>query len=123
MKDATSHALVKGALFYPYEAWCQNQFESPVEIDTSHDKGWWIHLGSFQKVAIQNRRWRILPKSDWLSPAIGGTLFDSSELLTKLTEKFNSDSRAVLLGLFDKNDEEKERGFVVPNDWAPCPAS
>ena len=117
-----SHSFIKGILFYPYEAWRQKIFDTTPQVNKSHLKSWWIHHCHVQNLDPIGNVWRVLPKADWLSPAIGGELFDNAELKERLNDCFRKEFRPVLLGFFDENHEESERGFVVPDDWGPSPA-
>ncbi|MBL4637086.1 MAG: hypothetical protein JKY56_24745, partial [Kofleriaceae bacterium] len=64
----------------------------------------------------------LLPKADWLAPAQSAQAMASTEFQTEIRNYFSTDSRPPLIAAIDDKGQEIARGFIVPNDWGPCPS-
>jgi hypothetical protein len=119
-KAASGHSLVKGYLFHPYQAWQEQAWDTPAQVNPSHGKGWWIHLGEADQAISGPGQWVRLRKEQWLAPALAGPVMSSSELLSWLSKHFESDPRPPMVAALGAHGE-LQRGFVVPDDWEPEP--
>ncbi|HEV7816441.1 MAG TPA: DUF1853 family protein [Janthinobacterium sp.] len=114
---AGAQALVKGWLFYPDGAAPRMD-----GIAAQHNRGFWSTLEQVDKVAGEG--FVIMPRMLWLAPlkAAGGSMevFDRAGLRAALAERFAVQATPVLVALVDENGGwlvERERGFIVPDDW------
>jgi hypothetical protein len=125
---ASAQALVKGWLFF------EEGREWPIEgVSPHHCRGHWRTL-SAQAVAA-GEHFVVMPRLQWLAPlkiAATRPAPDAAQLpptpaplrraalLQTLGEKFAADPSPVLLATVEEEGGwlvEKERGFVVPDDW------
>jgi len=113
----TAQALVKGWLFYP-----MGEARDIDGIAAAHNRGFWSPLGRVADLA--GERYAILPRLLWLAPLktdCGGVeVFDRAGLARELSRRFAAQPAPVLVAVVDECDGwivERERGFIVPDDW------
>ncbi len=116
-----SHALIKGYLFHPFSRWVQGNFPIPPEVNPKHARGFWVHQSEVGELATRHPRWNCIPKNEWLATARGPGSIAASELESWVTRFFSEDKRPPMLVAIDEDGQEVERGFAVPDDWAPSP--
>ncbi len=117
----SSHMVLKGYLFHPLDAWLAKRFTVPKEISSGHANGFWAHVAELEKVVNLWPAWTLLPKADWLAPAQCAQAMPSAAFRTVIHSYFSTNSRPPMIAAIDDNGHEIARGFLVPNDWAPCP--
>lgn len=114
---AYAQALVKGWLFYhgatPSSA-------SPDGVTPAHCRGFWRALQDFTRVS--NGKIVILPRLAWLAPAKlkPEDAMEYEEFHHAAMLHFSTSSTPVLVALLEEKDGwllERDRGFVVPDDW------
>lgn len=112
-----ARALLKGWLFYP-----ANTIPQPASgLSSQHLQAWWSRWGQLNLPTGLN--WRILPRLEWLTPAIildTTCLLNESEFVLHLSEHFAAHQLPVLVaGLVQQNGVwfEQTRGFIVPPNW------
>ena len=117
----SARALLKGWLFYPH-----GQAITPApEVSQQHLSGWWLRWDETQFELKQNLRWKVLPRLEWLTPAMSRNedgLKTETVLRGFLTEHFAMDGGPILiagLAAVGDNWQELTRAFVVPPDWNP----
>ncbi|MEO1766321.1 DUF1853 family protein [Thiobacter aerophilum] len=122
-----AQALVKGWLFFPLDA---SRPRLP-ELSPAAPSGWWLRYGTRElpRPAEGERRWKVLPRLQWLAPALGQegerTLFEGDHLEHVLATHFARARTPLLVarlapvanGLW----REDSRGFVVSPDWPSAP--
>ena len=118
---AESHTLIKGYLFHPFLEWAAGRRLAPACVNREHAHGWWIHLSDLASLGGRGRRWKCLEKREWLAPARGHAAMDTEELEGWLHNHFDSDDRPPMIVAISEEGHEVERGFVVPDTWAPAP--
>lgn len=125
---ALAQALVKGWLFY------EEGREWLIEgVAPRHCRGYWRSLAA--QAAVPGERFVVMPRLLWLAPLKIATQrpgpdaaqlpptpapLRRGELLQTLAEKFAIDLSPVLIATVEEEGGwlvEKERGFVVPDDW------
>lgn len=104
--------ITRGRLYYPFDAYIQQRFSYPYEINDDHLKGFWMSSEQFNtyKQNEPDIRWYSLAKPFWLAEICAGE--------HDLLEPFEIDH---LLGAKQvvamADDKELMRGFVVTDDW------
>ncbi len=121
ISEISSHMLLKGYLFHPLDAWLAKRLTVPKEISSGHANGFWAQIAELERVVSLWPRWTLLPKADWLAPAQCAQAMPSTVFRTAIQTYFSTDSRPPLIAAIDDKGQEIARGFVVPNDWGPCP--
>lgn len=117
--------FTKGWLFYARpdcqlpESDCGGQGQAAginVERAPQHLRAWWCHSDEFQKLVERSEcDWRQLIKPNWLSDQ--SSLLESFELDDPLQlVSTTKHGPTYVVGM--RGENEVERGFVVPNDWA-----
>ncbi len=117
--STSSYALIKGYLFHPFADWAAGLRPVPPEVNAKHAHGWWLHHRDLEQVRDRSQHWTCLRKADWLAPAQAPTTIRSSELVAWAKHYFASEERPPMLVALDDAGREMERGFVVPDNWAP----
>lgn len=112
-----AQALVKGWLFY--------QGRTPVPahppgISAAHCRGFWCALKDVGKLDAEH--YMVLPRLSWLAPAktTAEQVLDRAGLNQVLEEHFLGNASPVLIALLGPKGKwllEKDRGFIVPDDW------
>ncbi len=107
--DAT-WLIMKGRLFYP----CGETAAAPSGANPHHLRGFWVPGSRLDR--LRPAHWLVLEKHQWLAPVPPQTasLMDNRQL----REWWRDDPHrrpACLAGIVE--DEEVERGFVVPDTW------
>lgn len=124
---------LKGWLFHPLA----QQGQLPTVASEAHGRGWWATLDAWwahaqstpsEAVAARERRWALLPRARWLAPA---RVSDSAALsLAAMHARIETHWRErgiaeplLVVSLTRPAGEgdwfEGERGFIVPDFWAP----
>jgi hypothetical protein len=109
-------ALIKGWAFYPLAAF-GNPLPQPPFMNPNHLRGWWATPHQFKSwFKDPSFRFEPLEKKFWLSPM---TERDVANRLscTQLIETFKPLSRPRLVAVIDQRGFERERGFLVSDDW------
>ena len=111
-----SHRIFcKGRLFYPYAT---TKPGWPARVSKSHSYGWWITASHFVRLAESNGRWRVLPKTCWLSELSKSVSYDDPyDSPGEIVERVVNQDHPVCVALMELG-VEVERGFVVPDAWA-----
>lgn len=116
-------AIVKGRLFYPLNL---NGFKVPhSDLGTEHLRGRWLHFSELEKV--QNDNWLVLERQQWFAPAAFELEQIDTEppicfsaLLAVLTDHFAKTQQPIQIAAMRLTDSlwiEKERYFIVPDQW------
>jgi hypothetical protein len=121
LSNHESFALLKGYLFHPFADWVRDRRPTPPSVNRDHAHGWWIHLSELSQVCKRSARWRILAKQEWLAPAEGPGPIASDQLVMRLERFYDQDDRPPMIVAINQSGQESERGFIVPDDWSPCP--
>lgn len=121
LANPESHALIKGYLFHPFADWAKGHRPTPACVNREHAHGWWIHQSDWAAISQRSRQWKWLEKREWLSPAKGTGAIQAKDLGSWLNNYFDADDRPPMLVAMTDDGHEMERGFVVPDDWAPSP--
>jgi hypothetical protein len=109
---------VKGMLFYPAD----NQ-QKPQGIDAGHQRGEWFDLKQFKKLSVESRYWKLLSRSNWLSPfyqAAGETPCSHEKLIEQLECYFEINQRPLMACSLEENDKayyEIKRYFITRDNW------
>ncbi|VVE24445.1 DUF1853 family protein [Pandoraea terrigena] len=124
---------LKGWLFHPLA----QRGQLPAVASESHGRGWWATLDAWwahaqsmphASAAAHECRWALLPRARWLAPARVG---DSAALsLAAMHARIETHWRErgiaeplLIVSLTRRSGEEDwfegERGFIVPDFWAP----
>lgn len=113
-----AQALVKGWLFYP-----QSEAVLPARlgIAPNHCRGFWRSLSEFD--ADRASHYVILPRLSWLAPARCDVAeaVSGEQLVAMLAQDFSISAAPVMIALCDLDGAivlERERGFIVPDDWS-----
>ena len=117
-----AQAFIKGYLFYHAT---QPRNTAPIPgVSNAHLSGWWYRYGKEPlPQSARDKRWIILPRLRWLSPAC---LPADSEVLTQealeiaLQRHFTQHNEALLLCEMQRVEntwQECKRGFVVCAEW------
>jgi hypothetical protein len=122
---ARAQALVKGWLFYP-----AGVVPTIEGISAAHCHGFWCTLAQIDSVDgdLKGDLFLLLPRMQWLAPwkAPAGSdldLLTRAELQATLAARFaaGSTSAPVLVASVGRQGKwllERQRGFIVPHDWA-----
>jgi len=109
-------ALIKGWAFYPLATFA-NPLPQPPFMNPNHLRGWWATPHQFKSwFKDPSFRFEPLEKKFWLSPM---TERDVANRLTctQLIETFKPLSRPRLVAVIDQRGYERERGFLVSDEW------
>ena len=114
---AYAQALVKGWLFYHGRT---PDSADPAGVSQAHCRGFWRSLQEFAPSCTG--LFTILPRLAWLAPAKlpTGQAMEWSEFRLAAETHFAASSTPVLVSLLEEQDGwllERDRGFVVPDDW------
>lgn len=104
--------LLQGYLFHPFEE--GQAVQLPIEINTNHLSGWWLRQNTLSQLK-HDCQFAILRKPYWLTPNVDRPI-DFEELVNEVKQH----NFPILISRGVKVDdywEEKDRGFVVPDDW------
>lgn len=115
---ARAQALVKGWLFYHDD---ETLSPHPADVASGHCRGFWCTVSELERIDAE--RYMILPRLRWLAPARAqpDETIDRATLFEMLRAHFRQDSMPVLVALLRMEGEvaiERERGFIVPDDWS-----
>ncbi|KAF1053425.1 MAG: hypothetical protein GAK43_01423 [Stenotrophomonas maltophilia] len=115
-RDAPEPGLwLGGYLFYPWPGGCP----APHGTDTGHLRGRWLRQRDWPAYRASTAPgWQLLPRWQWLAPAIGEPALDQPELL-------RIDEPRLLVRLAEQQAQwrEQERIFLVADDWPSPPSS
>jgi uncharacterized protein len=111
-----AQALVKGWLFYhdgPH-------YMQADGTSATHCRGFWLSLAEMDRV--EGDGYTILQRLDWLAPARlrAEQAIGKQALQQTLIDYFAHDTMPVMIAALDIVDGmalEKNRGFIVPDDW------
>ncbi len=113
-------AWLKGWLFYPWD----NPADTINGLSNQHPRGWWQTLGNAcQRLQHSSSQWILLPRSRWVSPAwlAPDTPTQTGQQMLEWLERHfaNTHTPQLLVELLSSNSGmiEKNRGFVVDNNW------
>ncbi len=124
--DLVPAALMKGYLFYPFDATWQAQQVATTYISDQHMRGWWCRAAALPELLAQSDdawRWMILPKLRWLSPVVyrfESDVLDKQSLAAQVQQYFQSNRHALMVVSLAHIDDvwlEVSRGFVVDDQW------
>ncbi len=123
-------ALVKGFCFDPVIGQKAATVYSSPGLADQRLRGWWISIDEIDAWVKQrpNSYWIILPKLEWLAPAIGlgaKTPESGPAVLANLEDAFGLKKQPLLLAELQASRQgfqEISRGFVVPTAWPEAPA-
>ena len=109
-----ARALVKGWLFYP-----AGVLPAMAGIGPAHCRGFWCALAELGQ--MENERFVILPRLQWLAPYRGqDPALGREQLQAALAERFDAAPMPVLVATVREEDGmwvETGRGFIVPDNW------
>lgn len=115
---ARAQALVKGWLFYhgstPLDA-------EPAGVTQVHCQGFWRSLREFAPGSAG--MFTILPRLDWLPPAkvCKEQAMTADAFHAAANAHFAGNSTPLLVALLEEDEDgwllERDRGFIVPDDW------
>ena len=115
----TSHELIKGAFFHPFEDWQSGRHTIPDQANRLHDRGWWLTLAESSGLhRLPVAAWQVLAKPSWLSPAAPQAPLAPAELAPWLHQNVG-ESSATMLAALSADGHQLHRGFVVPDTWPP----
>lgn len=114
-----SRALVKGALFYPFER-DRLTHGFPPEVSPHHARGWWSEEQDIQRALEGPKKsfFTILERHRWLSAFQGApdSGHDRDSMAAWAREHF-SRTRSALMVAEHFEGNEISRGFIVPTGW------
>ena len=111
-----AQALLRGWLFY-----ADGAVQPLAGIAPDHCHGFWCRLE--QAADVRGERFVILPRLQWLAPfkaAAGVEVLRRGALQAVLAGRFAGAPAPVLVAAVIEQDgwvTERERGFIVPDDW------
>lgn len=109
--------LIQGYLFYPFTTPPCPQHLHP-SINPNHQQGWWIRNLHLNKILDDQLRYLILNKPYWLScPELSEGELMTAESMMHYLEEQKHPQLIVRLEHTAEGWKEKDRGFVVQNDW------
>ncbi|MBY4677211.1 DUF1853 family protein [Marinobacterium sp. CAU 1594] len=111
------HLLIQGMLFY---RWGDIPTQLAPELSPQHSRGWWLARAESSRLLADCDAVQIRRKPDWLSHwcrAPEENWRDQLEVLTG-PQLF---SRLVTDGDSPTGWREKDRGFIVPDEWQALP--
>lgn len=114
---ACAQALVKGWLFYHGQT---PENADPSGVTPAHCRGFWRSLQEFE--FIDAGVFSILPRLSWLAPAKlrADQALEWNAFRQAAEMHFSTSSTPILVALLEEKDGwllERDRGFVVPDDW------
>jgi len=121
LPQAVTHAqaLVKGWLFYRDP---DNALSLPdgLGVSSSHCRGFWCALDELD--LSQAEHYLILPRLEWLAPARAplDRALSARQIGAAIALLIQETQAPVMIAVCDQNDDvvlERERGFIVPDDW------
>lgn len=109
--------LLRGYLFYPFRAW--QHYQPPAPINANHLRGWWIRVTEAESLG-ENYQYVILMKPRWL--ALARCCFQETLSSAELIEATGSMTTPMLVARLSLNVTtgvwcERDRGFIVPDNW------
>lgn len=109
--------LIQGYLFYPFATPPCPQRLHP-DINPKHQQGWWLRNQQLPTILEDQLRYLILNKPYWLScPNQPESQLMTAEALSSHLEEQRHPQFVVRLEKAEEGWKEKDRGFVVQNDW------
>lgn len=114
-----ARGFIKGRLFYPYLKFFDASLKSPDEVNPGHEHGWWMSIQELNsRTELQNTRFAILRKIDWLSPITSAYPIETLGYtdLIHLVETGMSDY-SIHVAILDEQGFETSRGFIVSQQW------
>lgn len=111
---------VKGMLFYPVDS-----SQQPQGIDVDHQRGAWLSLDQFKAISISGPYWKLLTRSQWLSPAVhqqSSPPGEHQDLLRQLECYFMVNERPVMVCQMEQAGDacyETGRYYITRNNWPP----
>lgn len=114
---AHAQALVKGWLFYHGQT---PENAVPEGVSQAHCCGFWRSLQEFE--SVDTGFFSILPRLAWLAPAKlrADQAMEWNAFRLAAEAHFSGSSTPILVSLLEEKDGwllERDRGFVVPDDW------
>tara|TARA_B100000795_G_scaffold255670_1_gene227486 strand:- start:634 stop:1497 length:864 start_codon:yes stop_codon:yes gene_type:complete len=114
-----ARSLVKGRLFHPYQSFSLQQFLVPPNVNSGHEKGWWLTDAEFALApALRNARFVILERSNWLAPL--SSAGNAQIMNHQKTVSFLSGIKAkgtIPIAQLTEGGKELSRGFVAFPQW------
>ena len=112
-------SLVKGRLFHPYQSFRLQQFLIPPNVNSGHEKGWWLTVAGFAlEPELKNARFMILERSNWLAPLLS---IENAQIMdhhqTVLFLSGIETKGTIHIAQLNAHGEELSRGFVVFPQW------
>ncbi|MBC7500290.1 MAG: DUF1853 family protein [Herminiimonas sp.] len=119
----SAQALVKGWLFYSDGDPAPGRSMGIME---GHCHGFWCTQQNFS--AIEGEMFAVLPRLSWLAPArlAASACVNRAALQQILQQHFVGDTMPVMIAVMQSTGPdalEKNRGFIVPDDWCERAAS
>lgn len=118
-----SWVILKGQLFYPFQNGNKGESAPPLHVAPEvPTKGWWMTESQFHYCFQESPLvWFELNKRNWLS-GIMDTERKKGESAYKLLKRWKSQHRKIPIRIAGfLYGEEKEQGFLVPENWANTP--
>ncbi|HEY2025261.1 DUF1853 family protein [Paraburkholderia sp.] len=120
----TPRMFVKGWLFYRAGA----PRADALELDPAHGRGWWVTRREWPAFALAHaRRWRALPRLEWLAPRLTTRREQSAaaeasyvDALALAAQTSNQPGPVMVAAFVEDNAGdliERSRGFIVPDEW------
>lgn len=113
---------LKGALFYPHVLSTHNHYQ----LSPTHWHGSWLTVDQAADLP-SNPYWKILDKTEWLSPFYADLpvdhatgLLTQEKLFDQLTLYFEHQQRPLMISALNKNQQgfnETGRFFITDNQW------
>lgn len=117
-KTVNREFSIKGMLFYPSDKQLQ-----PQGIDSNHQRGQWCKLEQFKKLTAESQYWKLLSRSNWLSPyyqSTENTPGNHEALVEQLACYFQVNNRPVMACCLGKSQAgyfELKRYFITKANW------
>lgn len=109
--------LLQGYLFYPFTHPLRSDRLHPA-INPSHQQGWWLRNHQLNHILADDFRYQILNKPYWLScPDLPENELMTAEMIDKRLKEQKHPQFIVRLERPDTRWIEKDRGFVVHDNW------
>jgi|SRR5450830_142693 len=115
-----AQALVKGWLFYrdPESAL---SLPDGLGVSSAHCRGFWCELAELD--LAKDDHYLVLPRLEWLAPARAplDRALSAGQLGAAISLLLQETQAPVMIAVCDRDDDvvlERERGFIVPDDWS-----